>query len=491
MAGPASMLRLSENEGIEGTIFVVTGGLDCVGAALCLELVRRGAEDVRCFDSRASSPWLASLKRNRVDCITGDVRKREHVEKALKGANCVFHLVSYGISGKEMLQARHIDEINLDGTCNVLDSCIKAGVERLVFLSSYSVVFGGQEIINGNEAVDYFPLENQINSYGRSKSLAEQLVLKSNARPLKGRTQRKLYTCAIRPAYVYGPGEEHHVPRILSLVQRVPLSFVVGGPNVQTDWVYVDNLVHALLRASMGLIDDIPGRKWAPAAGQTYFISDGTPRNSFAFFRPLIESLGYQFPALQINLKHATIIAWIFWGFYGLFYPWLDKWWLPQPLILPAEVHKVGVTHYFSIIKARQHLQYVPFIDPQDGMKCTIEYWKAKQAQDLESPPWYYWVLIFIGLFGLLLSAFMPTSSLGPFEWFRSLNLFFFRSKGVMQIIAYMALLAHFGEAVYAWFLARKLDRVNAKGWFLQTLALGFPSLTLLVRRCRKRASID
>lgn len=54
------------------------------------------------------------------------------------------------------------------------------------------------------------------------------------------------------------------------------LLFKVGDPKVKSDWVYVDNLVLALLLASMGLLDDIPGREGHPvAAGQSYFISDG------------------------------------------------------------------------------------------------------------------------------------------------------------------------------------------------------------------------
>lgn len=56
--------------------------------------------------------------------------------------------------------------------------------------------------------------------------------------------------------------------------------FRVGDANVKTDWVYVDNLVLALILASMGLLDDIPGRKGRSiAAGQAYFISDGTAQS--------------------------------------------------------------------------------------------------------------------------------------------------------------------------------------------------------------------
>lgn len=85
-----------------------------------------------------------------------------------------------------------------------------------------------------------------------------------------------LYTCAVRPAAIYGPGEERHLPRIVSLAKLGLLPFKIGETRVKTDWIYVDNLVLALILASMGLLDDIPGKERHPvAAGQPYFVSDG------------------------------------------------------------------------------------------------------------------------------------------------------------------------------------------------------------------------
>ena len=65
-------MHLRENEGIEGKAFVVTGGLGFVGAALCLELIRRGARQVRAIDFRSTSSWSDDLKSKGVDCIQGD-----------------------------------------------------------------------------------------------------------------------------------------------------------------------------------------------------------------------------------------------------------------------------------------------------------------------------------------------------------------------------------------------------------------------------------
>jgi nucleoside-diphosphate-sugar epimerase len=92
----------------------------------------------------------------------------------------------------------------------------------------------------------------------------------------RNREGRRLYTCALRPAAIYGPGEERHFPRILRLAEAELYLFHIGGSDTKQDWVYVDNLVHAQLLASMALLDDIPDRGVkVPAAGQAYFISDG------------------------------------------------------------------------------------------------------------------------------------------------------------------------------------------------------------------------
>ncbi|KAJ8772645.1 hypothetical protein K2173_027822 [Erythroxylum novogranatense] len=460
-------MHLSENEGIEGNTFVVTGGLGFVGSSLCLELVRRGARQVRAFDIRHTSPWSTLLVQRGVRCIQGDLVCKKDVDKALRGATCVFHLASYGMSGKEMLQVGRVSEVNINGTCNVLEACLEFGIRRLVYVSTYNVVFGDKEIVNGNEALPYFPMDDHIDPYGHSKSIAEQLVLKHNGRPIKCR----LYTCAIRPAAIYGPGEERHLPRIISLAKLGLLPFKIGDANVKSDWVYVDNLVLALVLASMGLLDDIPGKEGNPiAAGQPYFISDGYPVNSFDFLQPLLRSLEYDLPKASVSVHFALILGRIFWIFYTILYPWLNQWWIPRPLILPAEVYKVGVTHYFSFLKAKQELGYVPMVSPQDGMAATISYWQEQKSKTIDGPTIYTWIFAIGGMFILFCAGFLP--DIGPVPLFRAIGLFFLRSMGAIRTVFLLGAAAHVIEAVYAWHLAKE--------WILLTLEDGFGNVLLL-----------
>ncbi|XP_015884142.1 uncharacterized protein LOC107419840 isoform X1 [Ziziphus jujuba] len=480
-------MHLSENEGIEGNTFVVSGGLGFVGWALCLELVRRGARSVKALDLRSTSPWSNDLHKHGVHCIQGDIVQKKDVERAVRGADCVFHIASFGMSGKEMLQIGRVDEININGTCHIIDACLEYGVQRLVYVSTYNVVFGGKEIVNGNETLPYLPMDDHVDPYGRGKSIAEQLVLKSNGRPLKKKNGKFLYTCAVRPAAIYGPGEERHLPRIVFLAKLGLLPFKIGDPSVKTDWIYVDNLVLALILASMGLLDDIPGKGRHPiAAGQPYFVSDGSPINTFEFVRPLLRSLGYDLPKTSLAVQHALLLGRIFWAIYTMLYPWLNKWWLPQPLILPAEVYKVGITHYFSFLKAKEELGYIPMVTPREGMAATISYWQEKKKKSMDGPTIYAWLFCVIGMTTLFCAAYLP--DIGPVPLLRGFSLFIFRSMWIMRMVFLLSVAAHIGEAAYAWHLAKRVDPANSRGWFWQTFALGFFSLRFLLKRARKLA---
>ncbi|KAL5557670.1 hypothetical protein UlMin_033881 [Ulmus minor] len=478
-------MHLTENEGIEGNSFLVSGGLGFVGSALCLELVRRGASQVRAFDLRTSSPWSDDLHRHGVQCVQGDVSQKKDVERALRGVDCVFHLCSFGMSGKEMLRFGRVDEVNINGTCHVLDACLHFGIQRLVYVSTYNVVFGGKEIVNGNETLPYFPLDDHVDPYGRSKSIAEQLVLKNNGRPLKKKNGKCLYTCAVRPAAIYGPGEERHLPRIVSLAKLGLMPFTIGDSSAKTDWIYVDNLVLALILASMGLLDNIPVNKGRPvAAGQPYFVSDGSPINSFEFLRPLLRSLDCDVPKASLSVLHALRLGRIFWAIYMILYPWLNRWWIPQPFILPAEVYKVGVTHYFSFLKAKEELGYIPMVTPREGMAATISYWQEEKNRRLEGPTIYVWLCAVMGMITLFCAAYLP--DIGPVPLLRGFSLIFFRSVWMLRMVFIIAAALHIGEAIYAWRLAKRVDPANSRGWFWQTFALGIFSLRFLLKRARK-----
>ncbi|XP_007937316.1 short-chain dehydrogenase/reductase family 42E member 1 [Orycteropus afer afer] len=341
---------------------LITGGGGYVGFRLGCALNQKGVH-VILFD--ISSP-IQSIPEG-IKFVHGDIRHLSDIEKAFQGADvtCVFHIASYGMSGREQLNRNLIEAVNVGGTDNILQACRRRGVPRLVYTSTFNVVFGGQAIRNGDESLPYLPLHLHPDHYSRTKSIAEKKVLEANGTALEG-SSGILRTCALRPAGIYGPGEQRHLPRIVSYIERGLFKFVYGDPRSLVEFVHVNNLVQAHILASEALKAD----KGHVASGQPYFISDGRPVNNFEFFRPLVEGLGYTFPSIRLPL---TLI-------YGLAFltemahfilSWLYNF---QPFLTRAEVYKTGITHYFSLEKARRELGYKAQLF---SLQEVVEWFKA------------------------------------------------------------------------------------------------------------------
>lgn len=283
--------------------------------------------------------------------VQGDVREYAHVERAVAGVDCVFHIASYGMSGREQLNRHLIEAVNVQGTQNVLKACVEHGVSRLVYTSTFNVVFGGQEIVNGDESLPYLPLHLHPDHYSRTKSMAEMAVLKANGTALHDGSG-VLRSCALRPAGIYGPVEQRHLPRIVGYIEKGIFRFVYGDASSLVEFVHVDNLVSAHVLAAEALTAEQQHR----SAGQPYFISDGRPVNNFEFFRPLVEGLGYPFPKVRLPVSLIYFFAFLTEMIHHLIGPFYNF----QPLLTRTEVYKTGVTHYFSMAKAKTELGYEP-----------------------------------------------------------------------------------------------------------------------------------
>jgi nucleoside-diphosphate-sugar epimerase len=281
----------------------------------------------------------------------------------------VFHVASYGMSGREMLQRARTRDVNLLGTATILAAASALGVRRLVYTSTYNAVFGGQRIVDGDETLPLFPPSRHVDEYSRTKALAERAVLAANC--------AQLATCAVRPAAIYGPGETRHFPRIAALACAGAVRFCVGPASTRVDWVHGANAAHAHVLAAAAL------RPGGAAAGQAYFVNDGAPVNQTAFLAPLLRALRVRPPTLVLPLRLVLAVAYVI-QFLCLATFWLTRW-LPSPLLLPAEVLKVGVTHTFSAAKARRELGYAPRVAPEQGMAETVAALLAHRARQADA----------------------------------------------------------------------------------------------------------
>jgi dihydroflavonol-4-reductase len=108
-----------------------------------------------------------------VEVVTGDLRDRESLDRAVAGCGAVFHVAAdYRLWAKD---PGELYRSNVDGTRNLLEAARRAGIEKMVYTSTVGCI-GIPEDRPGNEDVEVH-LEEMTGAYKRSKFQAEQLAL--------------------------------------------------------------------------------------------------------------------------------------------------------------------------------------------------------------------------------------------------------------------------------------------------------------------------
>ncbi|CAG8733274.1 13328_t:CDS:2, partial [Racocetra fulgida] len=179
----------------------------------------------------------------------GDLSNYNEIDDAIRKshATSVIHTASphYGGASEELFW-----KVNVDGTKNVVDSCVANGVKKLVYTSSSSVIYDGiNEMVNGDETTP-FP-EKHMDVYTETKAKGERIVLDANG-------TNGLLTCAIRPYGIFGPNDRQLLPSAIKVMQQGQSKFQIGDNSNLVDWTYVENVAHAHLLASDKLFEGSP-----------------------------------------------------------------------------------------------------------------------------------------------------------------------------------------------------------------------------------------
>lgn len=377
---------------------------------------------------------------------------------------------------------------NILGVNNLLQVCVEQSICNLIYTSTYNVVFGGQVIENGTEDLPYFPIDQHTDYYSSSKAMAEQLILSHNGCVVSNGCH--MHTLVIRPAAIYGEDEQRHFPRIIRMMDYGLFFFTFG--NATVDWVHVSNLVQAFVLATdkLLLIQDTAVYS-TPPCGRAYCISDNSPINSWDFLAPLTRELLCPFPSLVIiPLPIMLYLAYAFEMLHILVKQSTGI--IIEPFLTRAEVYKVGATHYFSMQRAMHELGYSPTLSTKERAQKVAAYYgkKITNADYFRTPSISWWVLIVFGLFHLFILAFTEYSIsntkyaifiLQPLE---SIGLVLFRSHYGMQLVFYVAILAHVVETILTMYAMRGRGYRNTwLLWMVQTLMLGGPSMNLILAR--------
>ncbi len=329
---------------------LVTGAGGFLGRHIVAQLLARG-DEVRGI---ARSEYPALVEQG-VEMRRVDIRDREATIAACEGVDVVFHTAAVpGIWGPWELY----HGINTVGTEHVLAGCLAHGIRRLVFTSSPSVTFDGEDQCGVDGSAPY--PERWLCHYPHTKALAEQQVLAENG--VDG-----LWTCALRPHLIWGPGDPHLIPRLLARRRSGRLRRVGDGTNL-VDMVYIDNAATAHLQAAEALGPD------GAAAGKAYFLTQGEPVRCWEWIDELLALAGLDPVRESISVPAARRLGAVCEAVYrtlGI---------KSEPPMTRFLALQLGKAHYFDISAAQRDFGYEVSVSTAEGMRRVGEWLTSVEA---------------------------------------------------------------------------------------------------------------
>lgn len=317
---------------------LVTGGGGFLGKAIVMLLLERGLK-VRSL-SRGDYP---ELRARGVEVVRGDIAEAEAVAGACADCDVVFHAAALpGVWGPYEAFYR----TNFLGTVNVVEACRAARIPRLVYTSSPSVVFHGGDMENVGESVSY--PEHFKAAYPETKSMAERYVLRANGDTLR--------TVALRPHLIWGPGDNHLIPRIVARARTGRLRRV-GNNHNRVDTVYIDNAAEAHLQAADHLTPA------AAVAGKAYFISQGEPQPLWDIVDRILDAAGEPPLTKSIPAPVAYAVGAVLEGVYGTL--GLKG----EPLMTRFVAKELSTAHWFDLGAAKRDFGYEPSVSLDEGFE--------------------------------------------------------------------------------------------------------------------------
>ncbi len=316
---------------------LVTGGGGFLGQGVCKQLAAAGYT-VCAFNRNRHS----ALDDMNVEQRIGDISNLDSVVDAAKDVDAIVHSAGkVGAWGK----LEDFYETNVRGTDNVLAACELHEIRKLVFTSSGTVVHSGGDLEGIDESAPY--ASHFSSPYAQTKALAEQRVLAANSKDLA--------TVALRPHFIWGPGDPNFLPRILKQARSGRLR-LIGKVAKKIDTTYIDNAALAHLLALQKL--DVG----SPIAGKKYFIGQGDPITHEALINSWLRADGFPPETRRISLGLAEFLG----AALETIYQTLRI--QQEPPLTRFVVEQLSTSHWFNIDAARNDLGYAPTVTIAEGM---------------------------------------------------------------------------------------------------------------------------
>lgn len=226
---------------------LVIGGAGFIGSFVVREILKHDIREVVIFDNFARGKMENiedSLKDKRCRLYEngGDVRDTDLLDDAMKGVDYVFHL-----SAMWLLHCKDFPRtafhVNIEGTFNVLEACVKNKIKKLIYSSSASV-YGDAVQVPMTEEHPY----NNKNFYGATKIAGEAMCTAFNDR-------YGLQVIGLRYMNVYGPGQDQTaaytgvVPIMLNKIDAKEAPVINGDGTQAYDFIYVEDVARCNIDA--------------------------------------------------------------------------------------------------------------------------------------------------------------------------------------------------------------------------------------------------
>jgi len=247
------------------SLFLVTGGAGFIGSHLVTAIIARG-DEVRVLDNFSTGKrehvklFCDNPQSDHVTVSEGDVRDQTLVEQLMEGVDYVLHLAAVVSVPQSMREPGLTNEVNVNGTLNVLAAARKFNVKRVVFSSSCAV-YGDNPHLPLSEQSATQPLS----PYAASKLIGEvycQTYYRAYGLP----------TVCLRYFNIYGPRQDPNgdyaavIPKFVQRLKAGQAPLIYGDGQQTRDFVYVSDVVHANLLACQH--PQASGRVFNIASGQ-------------------------------------------------------------------------------------------------------------------------------------------------------------------------------------------------------------------------------
>lgn len=225
---------------LTGSKILIIGGAGFIGSHVVGEILKTDVGEVLIYDNFARgkkeyiSPYLTD-PRCQIFKSGGDIRDVDLLDAAMKGADYVIHLAAMWLLHCKDFP-RTAFSVNIEGTFNVLEACVKNDVKRLVYSSSASVYGDAVEV----PMKESHPFNNR-NFYGASKIACEAMCRAFYDR-------YGLDYVGLRYMNVYGPHQDQTaaytgvIPIMLNKVSANEAPIINGDGTQAYDFIYVEDV---------------------------------------------------------------------------------------------------------------------------------------------------------------------------------------------------------------------------------------------------------